>query len=152
MLEQYSKTNTEMQVRSRRRTRRKKQQEAHSNQENAGEEDDNNSDDEEADAGIQTVVEKSFDFKRFSAKLCTQKTVDTFVALTSFYQELDPEQLKRAHRFFYRVAFKQELAVLLFRADIIALFYKMIKGPEGLDSTKPAFKEWEELIRPYFPT
>lgn len=36
---------------------------------------------------------------------------------------------------------------MLFRVDIIALFYKMIKGPEGLDPISSSFKEWDELVR-----
>ena len=73
--------------------------------------------------------------------------MNTFVALTEHYRELNVEQLKRAHRFFYLVAFKRELSVLLFRVDILALFYKMIKGPGGLESTNLMYKEWEELTR-----
>ena len=58
----------------------------------------------------------------------TQGCIDTFVTFTSYYTDLKPAQLKRSHRFFYRVAFKQEMSVMLFRVNIIALFYKMIKG------------------------
>jgi replication fork protection complex subunit Tof1/Swi1 len=39
------------------------------------------------------------------------------------------------------------MTVLLFRLDTINLFYRMIKGPGGMDSSKPIFKEWEELVR-----
>ena len=39
------------------------------------------------------------------------------------------------------------MTVLLFRMDIIALFNRMIKGPEPMDSTKSVYKEWEELVR-----
>ena len=91
--------------------------------------------------------ERNVDFTGFSAKLTTQGCVDTFVAFTKYYRDLNAEQLKRAHRFFYRVAFKQELSVLLFRLDIVALLYRMVKGPEGLDSAGPMFKEWDELVR-----
>lgn len=149
MLEQYSKQNADMQVRSRRRARRKKAKESQPNQDQPeGNEDNGDSEDEDDAAEIaRTTSERSFDFKRFSAKFCTQKSVNTFVTLTTYYRELNPEQLKRAHRFFYRVAFKQELSVLLFRLDIISLFNKMVKGPEGLDPRKPMFREWEELIR-----
>jgi replication fork protection complex subunit Tof1/Swi1 len=73
--------------------------------------------------------------------------VNTFVAFTEFYRELNSEQLKRAHRYFYRVAFKQEMTTLLFRLDIINLFHRMIKGPGAMDSTKSVFKEWEEFVR-----
>ncbi|EEQ29495.1 Topoisomerase 1-associated factor 1 [Microsporum canis] len=151
MLEQYSKQNVDMQVRSKRISRRKKKVQNQS-QENMGEEDDgfDNSEDEEAAdraEAVRSVAERSFDFKRFCSKFCTQSSVNTFVALASYYRDLDTEQLKRAHRFFYRVAFKQELSVLLFRLDIIALFTRMIKGPEGLASSNPVFGEWEELVR-----
>lgn len=36
---------------------------------------------------------------------------------------------------------------MLFRVDIIALLYKMIKGPEGLDPQGSSFKEWDELVK-----
>ena len=77
----------------------------------------------------------------------TQACIDTFVTLARFHNDLNAEQLKRVHRFFYRVAFKQDQTVMLFRLDIIALFYKIIKGPEGLDPKGPMFREWEELVR-----
>jgi replication fork protection complex subunit Tof1/Swi1 len=76
-----------------------------------------------------------------------QGCIDTYVTFTAFYKDLKPEQLKRSQRFFYRVAFKHEMSVMLFRVDIIALFHKMIKGPEGLDSTQPYYKEWFELVK-----
>ncbi|EEH35282.2 topoisomerase 1-associated factor 1 [Paracoccidioides lutzii Pb01] len=149
LLEQYSKQNEHMQIRSRRRARRKQRKEAASNLENP--EADNTSESEEEDTAVadasKTVVERAFDFQRFDAKFCTEKSVNTFLALTSYYRELNDSQLKRAHRFFYRVAFKHELSVLLFRVDIISLFYRMIKGPGGLDTTKPSFAEWEEFVR-----
>ncbi|KAE8146073.1 topoisomerase 1-associated factor 1 [Aspergillus avenaceus] len=145
MLEHYSKENVDMQIRSQRRARRKKK-----HAETAADEDNNDehaSEDEELMEVERVSRERKFDFKRFAAKFCNQKCVDTFVAFTTFYNELDSEQLKRAHRYFYRVAFKQEMSVLLFRIDIINLFYRMIKGPGALDSSKPIFKEWEELTR-----
>ncbi|KMU75247.1 mating-type switching protein swi1 [Coccidioides immitis RMSCC 3703] len=150
MLEQYSKQNVDMQVRSRRRARRKQAQAAVPNQNETEAGGEHDSDTEDIAEAHQTVTERSFDFKRFSVRFCTQKSVDTFVALTKYYRELDSEQLKRAHRFFYRVAFKQDMSVLLFRVDIISLLFKMIKGPEGLDPSKPPFKDWEELIRQIF--
>lgn len=149
MLEQYSKQNSDMQVRSRRRAKRKaKKDKAPENATNDEEENDQESEGEEELAESARVSkERNFDFSRLAAKFCTQKCVDAFVALTTHYRDLSEDQLKRAHRFFYRVAFKQETSVILFRLDIISLFYKMIKGPEGLDSTKPTYKEWEELVR-----
>jgi replication fork protection complex subunit Tof1/Swi1 len=36
---------------------------------------------------------------------------------------------------------------MLFRVDIIALLYKMIKGPEGLDPQSASYKEWDDLVR-----
>ncbi|EFR04308.1 topoisomerase 1-associated factor 1 [Nannizzia gypsea CBS 118893] len=151
MLEQYSKQNVDMQVRSKRISRRKKKAQ-NQGQENQEEEDGGfgNSEDEEANdraEAVRNVAERSFDFKRFCNKFCTQNSVNTFVALTSYYRDLSAEQLKRAHRFFYRVAFKQDVSVLLFRLDIIALFTRMIKGPDGLLSSRPEFREWEELVR-----
>ncbi|KAF7589112.1 Topoisomerase 1-associated factor 1 [Aspergillus hancockii] len=145
MLERYSKENVDMQVRSRRRTRRKNKQD-----EMAADEDNDEghaSEDDDIMEAERVCRERKFDFKRFAAKFCTQKCVDTFVAFSKFFREMDSEQLKRAHRYFYRVAFKQEMSVLLFRVDILSLFYRMIKGPGAMDSSKPIFKEWEELVR-----
>ncbi|KAL6231164.1 hypothetical protein BDW75DRAFT_220867 [Aspergillus navahoensis] len=144
MLERYSKENVDMQVRSRRRARKKKQEEQPINE---GNDEEQGSEDEDYAEAEKMSKERKFDFKRFAAKFCNQKCVDTFVAFTKFYKELNAEQLKRAHRYFYRIAFKQEMTVLLFRVDILNLFYRMIKGPGGMDSSKPISKEWEELVR-----
>lgn len=151
MLERYSKQNVDMQVRSKRRARkiRKKQAEAQGLE---GEEEGHVSETEDIVAAQRTVSERKFDFTRFAAKFINQSSVNTFVAFTRYYSELDAEQLKRAHRFFYRVAFKLDIAVLLYRVDILQLFNKMIKGPEGLDQESPAFKEWEEFVRHFFRT
>jgi replication fork protection complex subunit Tof1/Swi1 len=152
MLERYSKENADLQIRSRRRARRKKKEEQQS-QQNEGNEDggdddaDAQSENEDIAEAAQVSRERKFDFNRFSAKFTSQSSVNTFVAFTAFYRDLSIEQLKRAHRFFYRVAFKQEMAVLLFRVDIIALFYKLIKGPEGLDRSHAMCREWDELVR-----
>ncbi|KAJ5622097.1 Timeless protein [Penicillium herquei] len=148
MLERYSKENADMQIRSRRRAKRNKKKAAEANGQDDGDNDEaQNSEDEDMVDATQTVKERGFDFKRFAAKFCNQKCVDTFVAFTEFYRELSSEQLKRAHRYFYRIAFKHEMTVLLFRLDIINLFHRMIKGPGGIDSSKSVFKEWEELVR-----
>lgn len=152
MLERYSKENTDLQIRSRRRARRKKKAEKKKNQndqqENIDDENDSVvSENEDAAHAAQLSRERKFDFTRFASKFTSQSSVDTFVSLTTFYRDLSVDQLKRAHRFFHRVAFKQDRAVLLYRVDIIALFYRMIKGPEGLDASNPMYREWEELVR-----
>ena len=148
MLERYSKENVDLQIRSRRQARRKKRAAARENGE--GDYEDPSADKSEEEDFIdaaQVSRERRFDFNRFSAKFTTQRSVDTFVAFAKYYRELSVEQLKRCHRFFYRVAFKQELAVLLYRVDILQMFYKMIQGPSGLDSGHEMFKEWEEFAR-----
>jgi replication fork protection complex subunit Tof1/Swi1 len=149
MLERYSKENADLQIRSRRRARRK--QKAAELADGSAVADDN------VDAEVDDIVavqrvssERKFDFARFAARFMTQHSINTFVSLTKYYNDLSSEQLKRAHRFFHRVAFKNELTTVLFRVDIIQLFHKMIRGPEGLDSNSPAFKEWEELVRQVF--
>jgi replication fork protection complex subunit Tof1/Swi1 len=153
MLERYSKENTDLQIRSRRRARRKNQDDRKKTQhpENPEEEGDDNDDvaseNEDIAEAAKVSRERKFDFTRFAAKFTSQSSVNTFISFTAFYRDLSPEQLKRAHRFFYRVAFKQELAVLLYRVDIIALFYKMVKGPEGLDRSHELYKDWDELVR-----
>ncbi|KAI9858514.1 MAG: Topoisomerase 1-associated factor 1, partial [Pleopsidium flavum] len=146
MLERYSKENIDLQVRSRRRARRKRK--AAKDIEKAGSADsDDGSEAEDMAEAHRLSKERKFDFTRFSLKFMTQSCIDTFLAFTRYYNELDVEQLKRAHRFFYRVAFKQEMSVMLFRVDIIALFNTMMKGPGGLDSSCPVYKEWDELVR-----
>jgi replication fork protection complex subunit Tof1/Swi1 len=152
MLERYSKENVDLQIRSRRRARRKRKEQngaATENREN-GEEEDDHSENEDIAEVAQVAKERKFDFTRFAAKFSSQSSVNTFIAFTTFYSDLSVEQMKRAHRFFYRVAFKQELAVLLYRVDIIALFYKMMKGPEGLDASHALYKDWSELTKQIF--
>ena len=150
MLERYSKENTDLQIRSRQRARRKKKEQKQRNgadDDEDNEDDDARSENEDIAEAAQVSRERKFDFTRFAAKFTSQSSVNTFIAFTAFYRDLSVDQLKRAHRFFYRVAFKQELAVLLFRVDIVALFHKMIKGPEGLDVSHAMYKEWDELVR-----
>lgn len=152
MLERYSRENVDLQIRSRRRARKtRKAATAHQPSANASDNDidaDNASEQEDAAEAARVSRERKFDFSRFCAKFMTQSCIDTFVAFTHYYADLSPSQLKRAHRFFYRVAFKQELSVMLFRLDIIALFYRMIKGPQGLDpAIGSVWGEWEQLVR-----
>ncbi|KAL8692884.1 MAG: hypothetical protein Q9218_002177 [Villophora microphyllina] len=151
MLERYSRENVDLQVRSKRRARKKKQK-AESTQK--GDADANQEDDDDAASEMediaeaeQTSRERKFDFNRFAAKFMTQSCVDTYMKFLRYYNDLNTEQLKRAHRFFYRVAFKQELSVILFRVDYFALLNRMIKGPEPLDRVSPMFGEWDELVK-----
>ncbi|KAL8821429.1 MAG: hypothetical protein Q9223_000532 [Gallowayella weberi] len=156
MLEHYSRENIDLQVRSKRRARKKKKRAAAVENGNADatNADATNDDDEDAASEMEEAAEaervsreRKFDFNRFAAKFMTQSCINTFVAFTKFYLDLNAEQLKRAHRFFYRVAFKQELSVMLYRIDIFVLFNRMIKGPEPLDRTSPLYGEWEELVK-----
>ena len=147
ILEQYSKQNVDMQVRSRRRVRRKKKAARDAGKDDGNDDNIDDSDAEDEVRAERTSHERKFDFKRFASRFVTQGCVDTFVTFTSYYNDLKPEQLKRSHRFFYRVAFKQEMTVMLFRVDIIALFYRIIKGPEGLDPISSSFKEWDEFVK-----
>ncbi|KAI2792183.1 Topoisomerase 1-associated factor 1 [Penicillium oxalicum] len=154
MLERYSKTNVDLQIRSKRRAKKRKKAENAATErpeegdgEAENDEEINSEDEEDLIDSAQVSKERAFDFKRFAAKFCNQSCVNTFVEFISFYRELNSEQLKRAHRYFYRIAFKQEMTTLLFRLDIISLFHRMIKGPGAMDSSKQIFKEWEELVR-----
>ncbi|KAM5342492.1 hypothetical protein ACJ41O_013458 [Fusarium nematophilum] len=146
ILESYSKQNIDMQVRSRKRTRRKKK----AAQDAAGidnEDEENDDSDNDAATAERTSKERKFDFHRFTSRFTPQGVVDTFVKFTRYYRDLNDVQLKRAHRYFYRVAFKQEASVMLFRVDIIHLLYNMIKGPSALDKSCSMYKEWEELVK-----
>ena len=147
ILENYSKQNTDMQIRTRKRARRKKKAEKQAN--GIDDANDNEEDDSEDDlaSAQQTSTERKFDFNKFALRFTSQGVVDTFITFTKFYLELSDAQLKRAHRYFYRVAFKDEMSVMLFRVDIVHLLYNMIKGPEPLPKTSSSFKEWEELVK-----
>jgi replication fork protection complex subunit Tof1/Swi1 len=149
MLERYAKQNVDMQIKSKRRTRKinKKQTDT---QGTTGDEDGHVSETEDIQEAQRTVSERKFDFTRFAAKFVNQSSVNTFVAFARYFADLDTEQLKRAHRFFHRVAFKMELGVLLCRVDILQLFTKMMKGPGGLDTESPAYKEWDDLVKHFF--
>nr|OQO23010.1 hypothetical protein B0A51_09179 [Rachicladosporium sp. CCFEE 5018] len=147
MLERYAKTNVDMQVRSKRRSRKKQQVQGPAGENPAVDAEQAEEDTRDAQ---RTVSERSFDFARFSAKFTTQKSVDTFIALLHFHAELSSTQLKRCHRFFYRLAFKADLAILLFRVDILLLFHRLIKGPDGLDPKGEGFHDWETLVSQVF--
>lgn len=151
ILEAYSKQNVDMQVRSRKRTRRKKaakQAEGGNGDGDAAEEalDESGDEDDEA-AAERTSKERKFDFHKFSARFTPQGVVETFVTFTKYYRDLTDAQLKRAHRYFYRVAFKQDMSVMLFRVDIIHLLYNMIKGSNALDKSSGMYKDWEQLVK-----
>ncbi|KAK6079423.1 topoisomerase 1-associated factor 1 (timeless protein) [Seiridium cupressi] len=148
ILENYSKQNVDMQVRSRKRVRSKKKAAKAASAEgddNPVEEEDE-SENDQANAE-KTSKERKFNFDKWADKFIPQPVVDTFVKFTKYYQDLNDSQLKRAHRYFYRIAFKQDWAVMLFRVDIIQLFYSMIKGQEPLDKSCSSYKEWEELVK-----
>jgi replication fork protection complex subunit Tof1/Swi1 len=149
MLERYAKQNVDLQIRSKRRARKIKKKQAQT-QGAEGEEEGHISETEDIQQAQRTVSERKFDFTRFAAKFINQSSVNTFVAFTKYFTELDTEQLKRAHRFFHRVAFKMELGVLLCRVDIIQLFNRMMKGPGGLDKESAAYKEWDDLVKHFF--
>ncbi|KAK8058717.1 hypothetical protein PG994_009165 [Apiospora phragmitis] len=144
VLEAYSKQNVDMQVRSRRRTRKNKKA-ASENGENPVEEEDESENDQAS--AEKTSTERKFQFGTFTNKFTQQGVVDTFVHFTKFCHDLNDSQLKRAHRYFYRIAFKQNMSVMLFRVDIIHLFYNIIKGQEPLDKQCSVYKEWDELVK-----
>ncbi|KAK5993399.1 Topoisomerase 1-associated factor 1 [Cladobotryum mycophilum] len=147
ILEAYSKQNADMQVRSRKRTRQKKKAAKQTTGDDDGEEAENDDSANDEENVERTSKERKFDFQRFAARFTPQNVVDTFIAFTKFYQDLSDAQLKRAHRYLYRLAFKQEMSVMLFRVDIIHLLYNMIKGPEPLDKASTMYKDWEELVK-----
>lgn len=146
LLENYSKVNKDIFIKTKQRKRRKTKAQASAN--GNDELDLGNEEDEEVqDRHFAHVSrDRKLDFKKFAAKFVTQNCANTFVKLLQYYNELKPEQLKRCHRYFHRVAFKMDFSVMLFRLDIIALLNKMIKGPGGLDPASKIFKEWNDLI------
>ena len=161
MLERYSKVNVDLQIRSKRRARRKKKKRQSQPQQSSnpdsgeGEGQDNDAEDDAAEEQEihRAANERKFDFTRFSAKFLTQPCVNTFISLLHFYADLSPQQRKRCHRYLYRLAFKHELAVMLFRVDILQLLHKIIEGPNGLDGVigkSDDWKEWEQLVRQVF--
>ncbi|KAI5461328.1 timeless protein-domain-containing protein [Mariannaea sp. PMI_226] len=146
ILEAYSKQNIDMQVRSRKQSRRKKKAAGQDTGEDTVNDENDGSEEDEASAE-RTTKERKFDFHRFASKFTPQGVVDTFVKFTKYYRDMNDTQLKRAHRYFYRVAFKQDMSVMLFRVDIIHLFFNMIKGPSALEKSSSTYKEWEELVK-----
>ena len=152
MLERYAKENIDLQIRSRGRARKKKAAEkSASKSQDDDQQQDSEAEEDQEEANIQKLSrERKFEFTRFAAKFVTQPCVNTFVTFTTYYKDLSAEQLKRAHRYFYRVAFKQEMSVMLFRLDILSLFHRMIKGPEGLNTACEGFEEWQELAKQVF--
>lgn len=148
MLERYSKQNADLQIRSKHRARRKAKQQTQGGNIDAREDAEIAAEDErEVHAA---VSERKFDFARFSAKFLSQPCVDTYLRLLHYYKDLTPSQLKRCHRYLYRLAFKHELAVFLFRVDILQLLHRMIRGPEGLGVESDGFKDWETLVQQVF--
>ena len=148
MLERYSKENLDLQIRSKRRS--KKKQKPSQPDEGQRDHDDLDSEAEELAEAKRVSKERKFDFNRFASKFVTQNCVDSFVKFTAYFKDLNSEQLKRAHRFFHRVAFKQEMSVTLFRLDILELFHRMVKGTGHLPTASPYFAEWEEFVKQLF--
>lgn len=152
VLEAYSKENVDMQIRSKRRTRKKKKAQKAASQDDGdgdgvdADAEENESADDQATAE-RAAQERKFDFTKFANRFVPQGVVDTFLKFTKYYRDLDDSQLKRAHRYFHRLAFKQEMSVMVFRVDIVHLFYNMIKGPEPLDKNMGIYREWEELVK-----
>lgn len=146
LLENFSKVNKDMHIKSRKRKRRRKAKVVEAN-ENVDLGNDDSVDEADDDARyVRESKERKFNFNAFAAKFVTQNCVNTFIKLLHYYNELKPKQLKRCHRYFHRVAFKMEMSVMLFRLDIIALLNKMTKGPGGLDRASKTFKEWNDLV------
>ncbi|KAK0853631.1 Topoisomerase 1-associated factor 1 [Friedmanniomyces endolithicus] len=156
MLERYSKQNADLHIRSKRRARRKSKKPqpgtatTNTDEHNPGDDAATAADDDDEHEALTAVSERKFDFARFSAKFLSQPCVNTFLALLHFHADLSPEQLKRCHRYFYRLAFKHDLVVLLFRVDILLLLHRLIKGPGGLSAEMEGFGEWEVLVRQVF--
>ena len=149
MLERYSKQNADLQIRSKRRARRKRKQNAQATGASLDDEEGPVEEQDEFEAH-QQVRERKFDFTRFSAKFLAQGCVDTFISLLRYYQDLSSDQLKRCHRYLYRLAFKHELSIFLFRADILQLLHRMIKGPDRLNPESSLFKEMGTLVQQVF--
>lgn len=153
LLERYSKENIDLQIRSKRKARRQlkeARQKIQSDQPEAEEDEGEESEHEDVVDVVQVSKERKFDFKRFAVKFVSQASVDTYISLLKFHNDLSCEQLKRVHRFLHRVAFKQEQAILLFRVDIVALLYKLIEGPDGLPKKHKMQNEWAEFTRHLF--
>ncbi|KAK5118021.1 hypothetical protein LTR62_004065 [Meristemomyces frigidus] len=152
MLEQYSKQNADLTIRSKRRARKKTVRKLPNGTTApaAATDDPEDAAEEEERTAHAAVSERKFDFARFSSKLLSQPCVDTFLSFLHFYQDLDREQLKRCHRYLYRLAFKHDLAILLFRVDVLQLLYRMIKGPDALSTETAGFKDWETLVQQVF--
>ncbi|KAI5288210.1 Topoisomerase 1-associated factor 1 [Ascosphaera acerosa] len=173
MLEQRSKFDVQMYVQARRARKRKRKQKQVTRQTQAqpprrpvsgeGEEEeaveDGQADGAEQEGGEEEedeedsdseayAIEKPFDFAKYERKFYTQELVNLFVSFLAHHRDLDDEQLKRAHRLLYRVGFKLDQPMLLFRLDIVALLFELVQG-HGLRLRRGAAcaREWDELVR-----
>ncbi|KAK3065696.1 Topoisomerase 1-associated factor 1, partial [Teratosphaeriaceae sp. CCFEE 6253] len=114
------------------------------------------SDDDDADADERPATaaasERALNLPRFRAHLHSQPCLAAFLALLHHYADLTAAQLKRCHRYLYTLAFKSDSnsLVLLFRADILLLFHRMLKGPAALSAEAEGYKDWETLVQQIF--
>ena len=152
MLERYSKQNADLQIRSKRRAHRKQKDNTRTTGQTLNDNDEDiAAGDAEDEIEVHAAVrERRFDFARFSAKFLSQGCVDTFICLLRFYHDLSAEQVKRCHRYLYRLVFKHELGIFLFRVDILQLLYRIVKGPDGLSEGSAMLKDMETLVQQIF--
>ncbi|KAI5778884.1 timeless protein-domain-containing protein [Geopyxis carbonaria] len=147
LLEKYATQHEHMFIRSRKRQTKKRKQKAieDGEQEQGGEE----NDEELAAASKRAVADRAFDFQKFEARFLQTKCIDTFVAFLEFYKELNAEQIMRAIKFFHRIFEKRKEEVLLYRVDIVDLFYRMMQGSENLSRHNLAYKQVDQFARYY---
>lgn len=143
ILERYSKQHEHMFIRSRNRRRKQKAKETGLDEEQGSDEED------VTELSKSTMKERAFDYSRFESKFLSQGCINTFLAFLEHYKEFNYSQMKRAITFFHRIFVKRGEEVLLFRLDMVELFYRIMQDPDGLPTSHPARKEMDQFVKHY---
>ena len=77
------------------------------------------------------------------------KCISTFRSLLDYYEELRPDQIKRALTFFHRLFVKRKQQVLLYRLDICELLSRMVNDEINIPRAAPIRKHLEEFVKHY---
>lgn len=161
ILEKYSEQHEHMFVRAKRRSAKAQQQKAtepgSDEDEEAGFVEGPENDTNEADAVAShaaAIRDRKFDFSKYEAKFTAQPCLATWVAFLHHYRELSAAQLMRAIKYLHRIFEKRHDEVLLFRIDIVNLFYQMMQGSSGngggaLPRSHAAWAQTDQFVRRY---
>ncbi len=152
-LEDYSKQDTIIFIKSKRRGSKKKSNEpaggytnTHTDYEYEGE----MNDDDIERVGRKESNDRKFNFSQFESKYIHLGSIETYRIYLSRYQELSDQQIKKCLKFFYRVFVKRECHVYLYKLDLMLLFHTMLSDTsEGLSRSSPVRKELSHFLKYY---